>query len=468
MKDIKRIEIIDLLKGNRNEEIGKEICVKGWVRTKRGNKNIAFVALNDGTIIHNIQIVVELGNFEEDLIRRITTGACLRVNGKLVESVGQGQHVEIQATEIEIYGEADVETYPLQKKGHTLEFLREIAHLRPRTNTFGAIFRMRHAMAYAVHKFYNDRGFFYWHSPIITASDAEGAGEMFQVTTLDLNNLPKTPEGKIDYSQDFYSKQTSLTVSGQLEGELGALSLGKIYTFGPTFRAENSNTPRHLSEFWMIEPEMAFYDLEDNMNLAEDFIKYLVNYALENCKDDLEFLQNMYDKELISRLEFVVNNDFVRLRYTQAIEILEKADQKFEFPVGWGVDLQSEHERYLVEKHFKKPVILIDYPKEIKAFYMKQNEDGKTVRAMDVLFPKIGEIIGGSQREESIDKLTSRMNEVGIDPEDMKWYLDTRRYGSAPHSGFGLGFERLLLFVTGMVNIRDVIPFPRTPHNAEF
>ncbi|MDY4789641.1 MAG: asparagine--tRNA ligase [Bacteroidales bacterium] len=468
MKDIKRIEIIDLLKGNRNEEIGKEICVKGWVRTKRGNKNIAFVALNDGTIIHNIQIVVELGNFEEDLIRRITTGACLRVNGKLVESVGQGQHVEIQATEIEIYGEADVETYPLQKKGHTLEFLREIAHLRPRTNTFGAIFRMRHAMAYAVHKFYNDRGFFYWHSPIITASDAEGAGEMFQVTTLDLNNLPKTPEGKIDYSEDFYSKQTSLTVSGQLEGELGALSLGKIYTFGPTFRAENSNTPRHLSEFWMIEPEMAFYDLEDNMNLAEDFIKYLVNYALENCKDDLEFLQNMYDKELISRLEFVVNNDFVRLRYTQAIEILEKADHKFEFPIGWGIDLQSEHERYLVEKHFKKPVILIDYPKEIKAFYMKQNEDGKTVRAMDVLFPKIGEIIGGSQREESIDKLTSRMNEVGIEPEDMKWYLDTRRYGSAPHSGFGLGFERLLLFVTGMVNIRDVIPFPRTPHNAEF
>ncbi len=468
MKDIKRIEIIDLLKGNRNEEIGKEICVKGWVRTKRGNKNIAFVALNDGTIIHNIQIVVELGNFEEDLIRRITTGACLRVNGKLVESVGQGQHVEIQATEIEIYGEADVETYPLQKKGHTLEFLREIAHLRPRTNTFGAIFRMRHAMAYAVHKFYNDRGFFYWHSPIITASDAEGAGEMFQVTTLDLNNLPKTPEGKIDYSEDFYSKQTSLTVSGQLEGELGALSLGKIYTFGPTFRAENSNTPRHLSEFWMIEPEMAFYDLEDNMNLAEDFIKYLVNYALENCKDDLEFLQNMYDKELISRLEFVVNNDFVRLRYTQAIEILEKADHKFEFPIGWGIDLQSEHERYLVEKHFKKPVILIDYPKEIKAFYMKQNEDGKTVRAMDVLFPKIGEIIGGSQREESIDKLTSRMNEVGIDPEDMKWYLDTRRFGSAPHSGFGLGFERLLLFVTGMVNIRDVIPFPRTPNNAEF
>ena len=468
MKDIKRIEIIDLLKGNRNEEIGKEICVKGWVRTKRGNKNIAFVALNDGTIIHNIQIVVELGNFEEDLIRRITTGACLRVNGKLVESVGQGQHVEIQATEIEIYGEADVETYPLQKKGHTLEFLREIAHLRPRTNTFGAIFRMRHAMAYAVHKFYNDRGFFYWHSPIITASDAEGAGEMFQVTTLDLNNLPKTPEGKIDYSEDFYSKQTSLTVSGQLEGELGALALGKIYTFGPTFRAENSNTPRHLSEFWMIEPEMAFYDLEDNMNLAEDFIKYLVNYALENCKDDLEFLQNMYDKELISRLEFVVNNDFVRLRYTQAIEILEKADHKFEFPIGWGIDLQSEHERYLVEKHFKKPVILIDYPKEIKAFYMKENADGKTVAAMDVLFPQIGEIIGGSQREENLEKLEAKMDKMGIPKEDMSWYLDTRRFGSVPHSGFGLGFERLITFVTGMGNIRDVIPFARTPKNCEF
>ncbi len=468
MKDIKRIEIIELLKGRRNEEIGKEICVKGWVRTKRGNKNIAFIALNDGTIIHNIQVVVELAKFNEDFIKRITTGASLRVNGMLVESVGQGQNVEIQATEIQIYGEADAETYPLQKKGHTLEFLREIAHLRPRTNTFGAIFRIRHAMAYAIHKFYNDRGFFYWHSPIITASDAEGAGEMFQVTTLDLNNVPKTKDGEVDYSQDFYSRQTSLTVSGQLEGELGALSLGKIYTFGPTFRAENSNTPRHLSEFWMIEPEMAFYELEDNMDLAEEFIKYLVSYALENCKDDLEFLQNMYDKELISRLNFVVNNDFKRLRYTEAIEILEKADQKFEFPISWGVDLQSEHERYLVEKHFKKPVILIDYPKEIKAFYMKQNEDGKTVRAMDVLFPKIGEIIGGSQREESIEKLIARMKEVGIEPEEMKWYLDTRRYGSAPHSGFGLGFERLLLFVTGMVNIRDVIPFPRTPHNAEF
>jgi len=468
MKDLKRIEIIDLLHGRAMDQIGKEICVKGWVRTKRGNKKVAFIALNDGTIVHNIQIVVDLANFDEELMKRITTGACLRVNGLLVESMGQGQHVEIQATDIEVYGEADVETYPLQKKGHTLEFLREIAHLRPRTNTFGSVFRVRHAMAYAIHKYFNDRGFFYWHSPLITASDAEGAGEMFQVTTLDLNNVPRSAEGNVDYSQDFYGRQTSLTVSGQLEGELGALSLGKIYTFGPTFRAENSNTPRHLSEFWMIEPEMAFYELADNMNLAEYFIKYLINYALENCKDDLEFLQSMYDEELIERLKFVVSNDFKRLKYTEAIEILEKADQKFEFPVGWGIDLQSEHERYLVEKHFKRPVILIDYPKEIKAFYMKQNEDGKTVGAMDVLFPKIGEIIGGSQREENLDKLIARMGEVGINPDDMKWYLDTRRFGSAPHSGFGLGFERLILFVTGMANIRDVIPFPRTPNNAEF
>ncbi|HHT02903.1 MAG TPA: asparagine--tRNA ligase [Bacteroidales bacterium] len=468
MKDLKRIEIIDLLQGMADDQIEKEICVKGWVRSKRGNKNIAFIALNDGTIVHNIQVVVELAQFDQDMIKRITTGASLRINGKLVESVGQGQNVEVQATEIEIYGEADPETYPLQKKGHTLEFLREIAHLRPRTNTFGAIFRIRHAMAFAIHKFYNDKRFFYWHSPLITVSDAEGAGEMFQVTTLDLDNIPRTENGKIDYSQDFYGRETSLTVSGQLEGELGALSLGKIYTFGPTFRAENSNTPRHLSEFWMIEPEMAFYELEDNMNLAEEFIKYLVSYALENCKDDLEFLQSMYDKELVDRLQHVVDTDFVRLKYTEAITILESSNQKFEYPVSWGVDLQSEHERYLVEKHFKKPVILIDYPKEIKAFYMKENTDGKTVRAMDVLFPKIGEIIGGSQREDNMDKLVARMKEVGIEPKDMKWYLDTRRFGSVPHSGFGLGFERLLLFVTGMVNIRDVIPFPRTPKNAEF
>ncbi len=468
MKDISRIEIIDLLKGKANDKINQEICVKGWVRTKRGNKSIAFIALNDGTIIHNIQIVVELSNFDESLIKRITTGACIRVNGILVESMGQGQNVEIQAKEIELYGEADPETYPLQKKGHTLEFLREIAHLRPRTNTFGAIFRMRHAMAFAIHQFFNERRFFYWHSPLITASDAEGAGEMFQVTTLDLNNIPKNDKGGIDFSTDFFGRQTSLTVSGQLEGELGAMSLGKIYTFGPTFRAENSNTPRHLAEFWMIEPEMAFYELQENMDLAEEFIQYLVKYALDNCQDDLEFLQNMYDKELIERLRFVVDNQFERVTYTRAIEILEKAEQKFEFPIGWGIDLQSEHERYLVEKHFKKPVILTDYPKEIKAFYMKLNEDNKTVRAMDVLFPKIGEIIGGSQREENMEKLVSRMEEIGIPASEMDWYLDTRRFGTAPHSGFGLGFERLLLFVTGMSNIRDVIPFPRTPNNAEF
>lgn len=467
MESIKRIEIIDLFKETIKDSIGKEICVKGWVRTKRGNKHVAFIALNDGSTIKNIQVVADVEKFSEDILKRITTGACLRVNGLLVESMGKGQSVEIQANEIEVYGEADVETYPLQKKGHTLEFLREIAHLRPRTNTFSAVFRVRHAMAYAIHKYFNDRGFFYWHSPLITASDCEGAGEMFQVTTLDLDNLPRI-DGKIDYSQDFFGRHTSLTVSGQLEGELGAMSLGKIYTFGPTFRAENSNTPRHLSEFWMIEPEMAFFEIEDNMDLAEDFIKYLVKYALENCQDDLEFLQSMYDKELLERLRFVVDNQFVRLTYTEAIEILSQAKQKFEFPIHWGVDLQSEHERYLVEKHFKSPVILTDYPKEIKAFYMKQNEDGKTVRGMDVLFPLIGEIIGGSQREENMDKLLARMAEVGIEAKDMDWYLDTRRFGSAPHSGFGLGFERLLLFVTGMSNIRDVIPFPRYPKNANY
>ncbi len=467
MENIKRIEIIDLFKETIKDSIGKEICVKGWVKTKRGNKHVAFIALNDGSTIKNIQVVADVEKFSEDVLKKVTTGACLRVNGLLVESMGKGQSVEIQANEIEVYGEADVETYPLQKKGHSLEFLREIAHLRPRTNTFSAVFRVRHAMAYAIHKYFNDRGFFYWHSPLITASDCEGAGEMFQVTTLDLDNLPRV-EGKIDYSQDFFGRHTSLTVSGQLEGELGAMSLGKIYTFGPTFRAENSNTPRHLSEFWMIEPEMAFFEIEDNMDLAEDFIKYLVEYALENCQDDLEFLQSMYDKELLERLRFVVDNKFVRLTYTEAIEILSQAKQKFEFPIHWGVDLQSEHERYLVEKHFKSPVILTDYPKEIKAFYMKQNEDGKTVRGMDVLFPLIGEIIGGSQREENMDKLLARMAEVGIEAKDMDWYLDTRRFGSAPHSGFGLGFERLLLFVTGMSNIRDVIPFPRYPKNANY
>ena len=464
----KRLEIAYLLKSNIDEIINTTVNIKGWVRTKRGNKNVAFIAINDGSIVHNIQVVVDIANFDEDLLKKITTGACISVDGKLVQSMGQGQSVEIQAENIVLYGEASPEDYPLQKKGHSLEFLREIAYLRPRTNTFGAIFRLRHTMAFAIHKYFNDNGFFYLHTPLITASDCEGAGEMFQVTTMDLNNLPKTEDGNIDYQKDFFGKQTSLTVSGQLEGELGALSLGKIYTFGPTFRAENSNTPRHLAEFWMIEPEVAFNDLEDNMNLAEDFLKYLIRYALDNCMDDLQFLNNMWDKELLTRLDFVLNNSFVRLKYTEAIDILLQAKKKFEFPVAWGVDLQSEHERYLVEEHFKCPVILTDYPKDIKAFYMKQNDDGKTVRAMDVLFPKIGEIIGGSQREESYEKLLNRIEELGIPQKDMWWYLDTRRWGSAPHSGFGLGFERLLLFITGMANIRDVIPFPRTPGNAEF
>ncbi len=447
---------------------GQDVVVKGWVRTKRGNKNVAFIALNDGSCVSNIQIVVDLASFDEELLKQVTTGACLRVDGKLVESLGSGQGVEVQVSEIEIYGTADPETYPLQKKGHSLEFLRDIAYLRPRTNTFGAVLRIRHAMAYAIHKYFNDRGFYYLHTPLITGSDAEGAGAMFQVTTLDLNDVPRTEDGKVDYSQDFFGKSCNLTVSGQLEGELGALSIGQIYTFGPTFRAENSNTPRHLAEFWMIEPEVAFYDLEDNMALAEDFLKYLVRYALDNCREDLEFMNKMWDNELIERLEFVVANDFRRLDYTEAIEILKASGRRFEFPCDWGCDLQSEHERYLVEEHFKRPVILINYPKEIKAFYMKQNEDGKTVRAMDVLFPKIGEIIGGSEREADYGKLSARVEELGINVNDIWWYLDTRRWGSAPHSGFGLGFERLLLFVTGMTNIRDVIPFPRTPKNAEF
>lgn len=457
-----------LASGERNVEV----VAKGWVRTKRGNKNVAFIALNDGSTINNIQVVAETAAFDETLLKDITTGACIKVTGMLVESPASGQPVEIQAKTIEIYGKADPETYPLQKKGHTLEFLREIAHLRPRTNTFGAVFRIRHAMAYAIHKYFNDRGFYYWNSPLITGSDAEGAGAMFQVTTLDMENPPRSEDGGVDYTQDFFGKPTNLTVSGQLEGELAAMALGLIYTFGPTFRAENSNTPRHLAEFWMVEPEMAFYEIGENMDLAEDFIKYLVSYALENCADDLAFLEKMYDKELTERLRFVTANDFVRLDYTEGVKILEEArDQKgvkFEFPVFWGADLASEHERYLVEQHFKRPVILTNYPKEIKAFYMKQNDDGKTVRAMDVLFPKIGEIIGGSEREADYTKLVTRMEEMGVPAESMQWYLDTRRFGSAPHSGFGLGFERLVLFVTGMTNIRDVIPFPRTPKNAEF
>lgn len=459
-----RIKVSELLK----LQAGIDVQVKGWVRTKRGNKNISFVALNDGSTINNMQIVFDMSNFSDEQLKDVTTGSCICVEGSLVPSVGSGQAVEIQAKRLIIYGTADPEKYPLQKKGHSMEFLREIGHLRPRTNTFGCILRIRHAMAFAIHKFFNDKGFYYLHTPLITGSDAEGAGAMFQVTTLDIDNPPRTPDGKIDFSCDFFGKPTYLTVSGQLEGELGAMALGEIYTFGPTFRAENSNTPRHLAEFWMIEPEMAFYEIKENMDLAEEFIKYLVRYALDNCSDDLKFLNDMFDKELIDRLESVINTDFVRLSYTEGVDILMKSGQKFEYPVFWGTDLQSEHERYLVEKHFRKPVILTDYPKEIKAFYMKQNDDCKTVRAMDVLFPKIGEIIGGSQREESLEKLEKRIAELNMGTESLWWYLDTRRFGTAPHSGFGLGFERLLLFVTGMSNIRDVIPFPRTPKNAEF
>jgi len=462
---LKRIKVKGLL---ASPPLGSDVLVKGWVRTKRGNKNILFIALNDGSTINNIQVVVDAASFDENLLKDISTGACIGVTGKLVESQGQGQSVEINAAAIDLYGKSDAETYPLQKKGHSMEFLRENAHLRFRTNTFGAVFRIRHSMAFAIHKYFNDKGFFYLHTPIITGSDAEGAGEMFHVTTMDLRKISNNQDGSVDYSTDFFGKETNLTVSGQLEGELGALSLGDIYTFGPTFRAENSNTPRHLAEFWMIEPEMAFYDLNDNMDLAEEFVKYLIKYSLENCREDLEFLNNMIDKALLERLRFVLENEFVRITYTEAVSILTASDRKWEYPVGWGRDLQAEHERYLVEEHFKRPVILTDYPKEIKAFYMKQNSDGKTVRAMDVLFPGIGEIIGGSQREEQYDTLLSRIREMKMPEKDLWWYLETRKFGTAPHSGFGLGFERLILFVTGMSNIRDVIPFPRTPKNAEF
>ena len=447
---MKRTKIVDIFAPGL---IGSDVSVMGWVRTRRGNKHVQFVALNDGSTIRNIQIVFDMQRFSEDQLRPVTTGSSIHVTGKLVESMGKGQTCEIQAETLEIFGTADPEIYPLQKKGHTPEFLREKAHLRPRTNTFGAVLRVRSALAFAIHKFFQERGFFYLHTPLITASDCEGAGAMFQVTTLDLNNPPRLEDGSVDYSSDFFGKPAALTVSGQLEGELGATALGAIYTFGPTFRAENSNTPRHLSEFWMIEPEIAFYDITDNMDLAEDFIKYCVSYALDNCRDDLEFLQQMYDPELISRLEEVVKSEFVRLTYTEGVEILKNSGRKFEFPVDWGTDLQSEHERYLVEEHFKRPVILTDYPKEIKAFYMKQNEDGRTVRAMDVLFPKIGEIIGGSEREADYDKLQQRIEQLNIPMKDMWWYLDTRRFGTVPHSGFGLGFERLVLFVTGMTNV---------------
>ena len=465
--EVRRTKVKDLLK----MEAGQKVLAKGWVRTKRSNKEIAFVALNDGSTIKNIQIVIDRNEANEAILSNISTGACIGVEGELVESIGSGQNVEIKAGTITVYGTCDPVRYPLQKKGASFEYLRSVAHMRPRTNTFGAVLRLRSEMAYAIHSYFHSKGFNYLHTPLITASDCEGAGQMFQVTTLDLENIPRNKKGKIDYSKDFFGKETSLTVSGQLEGELGATALGEIYTFGPTFRAENSNTPRHLAEFWMVEPEMAFYDINDNMDLAEDFIKHLVKYALDNCRDDLEFLNEHIDNELISRLEGVVNTEFVRLEYTEGIKILEEAMKngvEFEYPVYWGVDLQSEHERYLVEKHFRKPVILTGYPKDIKAFYMKQNEDGKTVRAMDVLFPKIGEIIGGSEREADLAKLENRINELGMVRTNLEWYIDTRRFGSCPHSGFGLGFERLLLFITGMSNIRDVIPFPRTPKNCEY
>ena len=459
---MKRTKIRELLAAGKP---GNEVLVKGWVRTFRSNR---FIHINDGSSINNIQAVVDFEKFNDNELKRITTGACIAVTGKLVESMGKGQHIEIEVKSFEILGDSDPDKYPLQPKKHSMEFLRSIAHLRPRTNTFGAVLRMRHALAYAIHKYFNDKGFCYLHTPIITGSDCEGAGEMFRVTTFDLKKVPLNDKGDIDFTRDFFGRETNLTVSGQLEGELGAMALSEIYTFGPTFRAENSNTPRHLAEFWMIEPEMAFYDINDNMDLAEDFLQHIVKYVLEHCSDDIDFLNEMYDKQLRSSLEFVVNNKFERITYTRGIEILEKSEQKFEYPISWGSDLQTEHERYLVEKHFKRPVIITGYPKDIKAFYMKQNDDGKTVAAMDVLFPRIGEIIGGSQREEDYDKLLNRIKELKLREEDFWWYLDTRRFGTAPHSGFGLGFERMVLFVTGMSNIRDVIPFPRTPKSAEF
>ena len=464
---MKRTKVVDALKLT---DFGSTVNVKGWVRTHRSSKAVDFIALNDGSTIKNIQVVVDPSKFDAEMLKQITTGSCISATGVLVESQGAGQTVEIQCESLEVYGLCGSD-YPMQKKGQSFEYMRQYAHMRLRTNTFGAVMRIRHNMAMAIHTYFHEHGFFYFHSPIITASDCEGAGQMFQVTTKNLYDLKKDEDGKIKYDDDFFGKQTSLTVSGQLEGELGATALGAIYTFGPTFRAENSNTPRHLAEFWMVEPEVAFIDLADLMDLEEDFIKYCVNWALDNCKDDLEFLNKMIDKTLLERLQSVVKTDFVRLPYTEGIRILEEAvknGKKFEFPVSWGMDLASEHERYLVEEHFQKPVIMIDYPKDIKAFYMKINDDDKTVQGTDVLFPQIGEIIGGSVREESYDKLMSEIERRNIPMKDMWWYLDTRKYGSCPHGGFGLGFERLILFVTGMQNIRDVIPFPRTPKTAEF
>jgi len=465
---MKRTRIKDVL---QQKDFGTDVLVKGWVRTKRGSKAVYFIALNDGSTIKNIQIVADASNFEDELMRQISTGACLSVVGTLVESIGAGQSVEIQAKQIELLGPCPAD-YPMQKKGQSFEYMRQYAHLRLRTNTFGAVMRIRHNMAIAIHKYFHEHGYYYFHTPLITASDCEGAGEMFQVTTLDLDSIQRDDNGKVSYDDDFFGRKTSLTVSGQLEGELGATALGAIYTFGPTFRAENSNTPRHLAEFWMIEPEIAFMDKEELMDLEEDFIKYCVNWALENCGDDLEFLNKMIDKTLIQTLESVVKEDFVRLSYTEGIRILQEAvgqGHKFEFPItGWGMDLASEHERYLVEEHFKRPVIMNDYPSEIKAFYMKKNPDGKTMQGTDVLFPRIGEIIGGSVREENYQKLIDEIASRGMDKANYSWYLDTRKFGSCPHAGFGLGFERLILFVTGMQNIRDVIPFPRTPKSADF
>ena len=463
---MKRTKIIDVLK---RTDFGTEVLVKGWVRTRRGSKSVSFIALNDGSTIKNVQIVADNEKFDEDLLKDITTGACLSVTGTLVESQGSGQAVEVQATLIELLGACPAD-YPMQKKGQSFEYMRKYAHLRLRTNTFGAVFRIRHNMAMAIHQYFHEHGFYYFNTPIITASDAEGAGEMFQVTTLDLSRTGK--EENVPYDRDFFGKKSSLTVSGQLEGELGATALGAIYTFGPTLRAENSNTPRHLAEFWMIEPEVAFMDQTELMDLEEDFIKYCVQWALDHCMDDLEFLNKMIDKNLIATLQSVVKEDFVRLTYAEGLQILEEAvkkGEKFEFPItGWGMDLSSEHERYLVETLFQRPVIMTNYPSEIKAFYMKKNEDGKTMQGTDVLFPRIGEIIGGSVREENYEKLIGEIEARGMEEKDYGWYLDTRKYGSCPHAGFGLGFERLILFVTGMQNIRDVIPFPRTPKSAEF
>ena len=466
-KSLPRTKVVDVL---QRTDYGTEVCVKGWVRTHRSSKAVDFIALNDGSTIKNVQVVVDPTKFDADMLKQITTGSCIRAQGTLVESQGAGQSSEVQCNELEVYGLCGND-YPMQKKGQSFEYMRQYAHLRLRTNTFGAVMRVRHNMAMAIHTYFHEHGYFYFHSPIITASDCEGAGEMFQVTTKNLYDLKRDEEGRIIYDDDFFGKMTSLTVSGQLEGELGATALGAIYTFGPTFRAENSNTPRHLAEFWMIEPEVAFIDKDDLMDLEEDFIKYCVRWALDNCKDDLEFLNKMIDKTLLERLQSVVEGSFVRLPYTEGIKILEEAvsaGHKFEFPVSWGMDLASEHERYLVEHHFKRPVIMTDYPRDIKAFYMKQNDDGRTVQGTDVLFPQIGEIIGGSVREENYDKLMTRIKELDIPMKDMWWYLDTRKFGTCPHGGFGLGFERLILFVTGMQNIRDVIPFPRTPKNAEF